>query len=283
MSGDRPIVAVVGVGLIGGSLGMALRRRNLADVVGLGRSEERLALAGELGAVDRFSTQAADVIPGAAHVVVCTPVSVMPEMFKLIGPHLSEGAVVSDAGSTKRSVMSDAARWLPPGAAFAGAHPMAGSDKAGVGAASADLFEGSVCVVVEGASPDAAYSVGKLWQSVGARVVRLAADDHDRLVAASSHLPHACAAALVLAVSATDGAMDLTAGGFADSTRIAASSPGMWRDICMANADELSAALRGYGAQLERFAGMLGSADAEGVLAFFEEAARIREGLEPKV
>ena len=282
MSADRPRVAVVGVGLIGGSLGMALRRRGLAEVAGLGRNEGRLELARECGAVDVTSTDPADVVPGAEHVVVCTPVSTMGAMFESVAPHLSAGTVVSDAGSTKVAVMRQARGHLPDGVAFAGAHPMAGSDRSGVAAASADLFEGAVCIVVEGGSSEAAEGVSDLWRSVGCRVSRMSAEEHDRLVALSSHLPHVCAAALVRAVTSVDGAVELTAGGFADTTRIAASSPGMWTDICLANADEVAAAVKAYIDRLDEFADLLAAGDPDAVLRFFASAREARDRLEQR-
>lgn len=281
MSSDR--VAVVGVGLIGGSLGMGLRARGIR-VVGIGRSPERLALAQRLGALDSWSTDFA-AARGCGLVFLCTTVGVMERMMEGLAPYLEEEAVVTDVGSVKRSVLAAAGRSLPEHVRFVGGHPIAGSHRTGVEAARADLFQGAVCVLTPTErSRGAEDRVEALWASLGARVVRMSAAEHDAALAVTSHSPHLVAAALAnafgKAAERSAALRELTAGGFRDTTRIAASSPRMWVDIFLQNADEVLRACADVRAELEELAGALQAGDGERLLALLEAARSARSSLD---
>jgi prephenate dehydrogenase len=279
-----PKVTLIGVGLLGGSLGLALRQRRLAgEVVGFVR---RLASVAEVelsGAVDRATLDLADAVRGADLVVLCTPLGQMKPLVREMLPYLKRGAVVTDVGSVKGSVVRELEPLLARvGAHLVASHPMAGSEKAGVGAARADLFESAACVVTPTprTSQAALRKVEGLWRAVGSRVLRLGAAAHDRAVSRSSHLPHAVAAAVANWVLAPGQAAEvalLCAGGFRDTSRIASSSPEMWRDIALANRKNLSRQLAGLGKSLKQLQRCLETGDAAGIEAFYRTAKERRD------
>lgn len=274
-------VAIVGTGLIGGSLGLALRRAwPETEVVGTARRAATVEKALARGAITRGAATAAEAAAGADAVVLCAPVEAVEPALREIGPALAPGAIVTDAASVKAEIVAAAARALPPGARFVGAHPMAGSEKDGIDAADARLYSGAVVVLTPGPRPDAAASaaVRAMWEAVGALVLEMTPEEHDRLVAAVSHLPHVVAAALVNAVGdVAEGdprTLSLAAGGFRDTTRIASASPALWRTICGANREAIRAVLTLFRRRLDAMESVLG----EGVRleAEFERARRIR-------
>jgi prephenate dehydrogenase len=239
-------VTLLGVGLLGGSLGMALRKRRLADRVhGYVRRQASIQECLQAGAVDSASTNMAEAVGNADLIVLCTPLAQMSALARAALEDVAKGAVVTDVGSVKGQLVAE----LEPlfrtrEATFIGSHPMAGSEKMGVSAAREDLFQNAVCVVTPTAnSPaDLISRTEDLWKSVGARILRLSPETHDELVARSSHLPHVLAAHLaryVLDPSHVKEQSQLCANGFRDSTRIASGSPEMWRDIVMMNKDRL--------------------------------------------
>jgi prephenate dehydrogenase len=229
-------VSLIGVGLLGGSLGMVLRKRHLAgSVVGYVRRKESVKECRKAGAVDAAKLDLQETVQGADLVVLCTPVGRMEELTREMLPGLKLGAVVTDVGSVKgilvRKLESVAAK---AGAHFVGSHPMAGAEKTGVSAARADLFHGAVCVITptRRSNRAAIRDVQRLWKSAGCRLVKLDPDFHDELVSRSSHLPHIVAAELadyVLSPTRPKAQALLCANGFRDTTRIASSSTEMWR------------------------------------------------------
>lgn len=240
-------VAIIGVGLIGGSLGLALKKRNLIEeVVGIGRRQESLDKALQVGAVDRTTLRLKEGVKDVDLVVVATPVGLIPEMVKGMNRALSPGTIITDVGSTKEKIVEEVDRFLPEGISFVGGHPLAGSEKRGVEEAQADLFENSVCVLTPGekTSSKIVEIVKSLWESVGAKVLVMKPEEHDFLIAATSHLPHLIATTLVNLVSDLKGKderlLSLMASGFKDTTRIAASPPKLWRDICLSNRSNLT-------------------------------------------
>lgn len=262
--------AILGVGLLGGSLGLALRRRGLAsEVTGLVRREETIAEALRLGAVDRASRCLDTVIEGADLVVFCTPLGQMEALGDRLNGVLSSGAVVTDVGSAKAGVVASLEpRVAAAGGRFVGSHPMAGSERTGVEASREDLFEGAVSVVTPTATSEAeaVLRVNALWESVGARVLTLEAGRHDALVSRSSHLPHLVASALVDCVLGNGGDAEqalLCATGFRDTTRVALGSPEMWRDIGLANRGALLEALDRFERSIGGLRRALESGDAE--------------------
>lgn len=278
-------VAILGVGLLGGSLGKALRCRGLAEeVTGFVRREETARAAMKAGAVDRAGRELASVVAGADLVVLCTPVARMAPLVAELTDALAPGATVTDVGSVKAAVVSAAEDVVArAGGCFVGSHPMAGSERTGVEAAREDLFSGAVVVVTPTDRSDAAavVRVHELWRSVGARVISLDPERHDTLVARSSHLPHLVAASLASYILGADPAPEqgaLCATGFRDTTRVASGSPEMWRDIALANREAILSALDGFGMSLARLRRAIEDSDAEAVERYLVEAKARRDG-----
>ena len=236
-----------------------------------------------LGAVNLATLDLQRAVEGAELIVLCTPIAQMRGLVEQMLPALKPGAIVTDVGSVKGSVVRDLeALVAKAGAHFVGSHPMAGAEKMGVAAARADLFDGAVCVVTptRKSNPAAVRKVEQLWKSVGARVLRLTPKAHDDLVSRSSHLPHVVAAQLANLILSPEHPKEqgmLCANGFRDTTRIASGSPEMWRDIALANRQNLSRALETFTAGLQDFRRALKSGDARAVTKFFEQARERRE------
>ena len=277
-------VTIVGVGLLGGSLGRALRERKLAArVIGCVRRSGSIAECRRARAVDAATLNFADGVADAGLVVLCTPIAQMIPLFKQLLPHLKHGAIVTDVGSVKggvtRELESLAAK---AGVHFVGSHPMAGSERMGVLASRADLYDGAVCVVTPTKKTNrrAVLAVERLWKSVGARVLRLSPEAHDQLVARSSHLPHLLAVQLVNHVLSGKSAPDqaaLCATGFRDTTRIASGSPEMWRDIAIANRGNLAKVLDQFIGELRSLQKLVRTGDEKALTRFFEQAKKLRD------
>ena len=279
-------LAVIGVGLIGGSLARALKQAGaVAHVTGIGRDAAHLERARALGVVDEATTSLAEGVARADVVAVCVPMGAYDAVFRALAEAASETAVITDAGSTKRHALVAARRHLDAGrlARFVPAHPIAGGERSGVEASRADLFAGHWCVLTPTGqtAEDATALVETMWRATGARVTTMDAGDHDAFLAAVSHLPHLAAYALVNAVRKQgDEAHDpfrFAAGGFRDFTRIASSSPVMWRDIALANRDALLAQLAAYRDELESLNAALEAGDGEALLAAFSAAKQARD------
>ncbi|OPY58921.1 MAG: prephenate dehydrogenase [Pelotomaculum sp. PtaU1.Bin035] len=281
-------VAIIGVGLIGGSLGMALCARGLArEVVGSGSRVENLRLAAELGAIHRFAGSVAEGVAGAELVIIATPVSATILVLKEILPYLSPGSVVTDVGSTKASIVSAAGELLPPGISFAGGHPMAGSERAGVREADQYLFENAFYIVTPTPEtpPAAVDTVSKLADGVGARLIKMEPEQHDLAVAAVSHLPYIIAASLVNTVARipeSEKILPLAAGGFRDTTRIASSSTVMWRDILRANREQVLSMIRCFRLELDVFESVIAAGENEAIQKNLESAREVRSLLPAK-
>jgi len=276
-------VAVIGVGLIGGSFALGLKEKKLCGhVVGAGRSAANLKTALDRGIADSTETDAAAAVRGADLILVSTPVAQFETIFGSISQHLKPSAIVTDAGSTKRNVVAAARGALGAKIAqFVPAHPIAGAEHSGAAAAKAELFRGRRVVVAlaENRAQDV-ETVAALWTSIGARVSRMTPEEHDEVFAAVSHLPHLLAYALVSDVSGRPNSAQLfgyAAGGFRDFTRIASSHPEMWRDICMANRDGLLRELHLYERKLKDINQMLETSDAAALEKLFAEARAARE------
>jgi prephenate dehydrogenase len=236
-------VAVIGVGLIGGSFALALKQaKAAAHLVGVGRNAANLKLALERGIIDSIASDAASAARGADLVLIATPVAQFPALFASLA---DSKALITDGGSTKRDVIAAARKALGKKVAqFVPAHPIAGAEKSGAAAASADLFRGKRVVLtpLEENSKENIFRIEAAWTACGAKVSRMNAEEHDAVLAAVSHLPHLLAFALVHDVAQRKNSEQLfsfAAGGFRDFTRIASSHPEMWRDICVANRDRL--------------------------------------------
>lgn len=277
-------LVVIGVGLIGGSFALALKRaRAVRRVVGVGRTQSNLADALRLKVIDEASRNPAQAVRDADLVLLATPVGQMPAVMSAIAPHLPAHAVITDAGSTKRDVIACAQRFLGARRSrFVPAHPVAGTERSGARAAFAGLFENRNVILTPqpGTAPGAVTAVRRAWEACGARVVRLDAGDHDAILAAVSHLPHVIAYALVNMLAGRPGParlFGLSAGGLRDTVRIAGSSPEMWADICVANRDALLAALEDYENELEETRAAIERADAQELKRLFARARAARE------
>lgn len=282
----RPAIgrlAIFGVGLIGGSFALALKKCGaVARVAGVGRSRANMLAARRLGIIDEIAADAAAAVKDADLVLLAVPLGQTAAVLARIAPHLAPHTVVTDAGSTKRDVIAHARRYL--GAAFARfvpAHPIAGTERSGARAAFADLYRGRNLIVTPEPQTEARALrlVSAAWRRVGMRVVTMQASEHDRVFALVSHLPHMLSFALVDQIAGYSDAGKLfrqTGGGFRDTVRIAGSSPEMWRDICMANRDALLAALDDYLDELERLRGLLEASDAGALESCFATARAAR-------
>jgi len=279
-------IVIVGVGLIGGSFALALRAAGMAgSVVGIGRGSSNLREALRLKIVDRCATLDADwtaELADADVVLLAAPVAQFPRLLRAMAGRLGPRTVITDAGSTKQDVIAAARAEL--GASFARfvpAHPIAGTEHTGAGAAVATLFRerNVVLTPLPETDPDAVATVGALWEACGACLRTLDPAAHDRIFAAVSHLPHLLAFALVDAFAARPDAEDIfryAASGFRDFTRIAAGSPEMWRDISMANRGALLAEVKAFRAQLDRVEALVAAGDAAGLEAVFANASSAR-------
>ncbi len=275
-------LAVIGVGLIGGSFALALKQAKVAaHVVGVGRSAANLKLALERGAIDSIAADPAAAARGADLVFLATPVSYYPKILSSMSLHSK--AVVTDAGSTKRDVVAAARNALKEKIAqFVPGHPIAGAEKSGVAAATPDLFRNRRVILTP--LPEnpvsAVRTVEQAWESCGARIARMTAEEHDSVLAAVSHLPHVLAFALVHDIAARENAAQLfsyAAGGFRDFTRIASSHPEMWRDICIANRDRLLAEIGRYAREVDALKKILESAEPAALEKLFTEARDARQ------
>ncbi|MBI4400355.1 MAG: prephenate dehydrogenase/arogenate dehydrogenase family protein [Nitrospirae bacterium] len=282
-------VAIIGVGLIGGSLGMVLKRSALADLVlGIGRRVDNLKRAVELGAIDRYVSEAREGVRGADLVVLATPVDTYERHLKDWGSVLKRGTIVTDVGSVKGALVTQAEGLIPEWARFVGAHPIAGREKTGVAAGSADLFRGARCILTPTRRTDlqALQIVRQMWELTGSTVTEMDPFLHDRVLGAVSHLPHIVAYSLINALTEirekTAPELDLLAysgGGLRDTTRIAASSPEMWRDICLWNRENLVALIEVYERHLQHLKQLIKTGDGSGIEKELERAKRVRERL----
>ncbi len=276
-------LAIIGVGLIGGSLALALKEKGaVGQVIGAGRSEANLKLAESLGIVDSWTTLLTDAVKDADVVLIAVPMGAYVHVMQTIAPALKQGAIVTDAGSTKQHAIA-AASCLPAHVPFIAAHPLAGTEKSGADAAFSTLYQDHLCIVTPDDTTDnqALAVVEKMWQDAGANVLSMPAAEHDKLLGAVSHLPHLAAFALVNAVNKqkTDDfdPLSFAAGGFKDFTRIASSSPEMWRDIALANRDALEQQIDILMDELQNIRVALQASDKESLTTLFSSAKDARD------
>jgi prephenate dehydrogenase len=277
-------ITIIGVGLLGGSLGLAVRRHHLAsEIAGFVRSKKAAADCEKFGAVDYATTDLLAAVSNADLIILSTPLAQMPPLVRQMLPALKRGALVTDVGSVKAGVVRELESLVnQSGAHFVGAHPMAGAEKNGAAAARGNLFEKAVCVLTptKKSPPAAIRQLEQFWRSLGARVLKLDAAQHDRLVSRSSHLPHVLAAVLanlVLNPASPKVQAQLCATGFRDTTRIASGSPEMWRDIVLANRKNLLQSVDMFMAELKKFQRALKSGDAGAVEKNFATAKQRRD------
>jgi prephenate dehydrogenase len=276
--------AVLGVGLIGGSMGMLMKRKGLAArVVGSTSRLETLSRAKELGAIDEGSLDIAEVVKGADLVVLAAPIRKILEHLAALPGLVSPGTIVTDVGSTKAVIVRASAKLSRAGACFVGGHPMAGSEKAGAAAARPDLFQGAVWALCPGADVPrhAVQKMEKLVAAMGAQALLLKPEEHDLLVAAISHLPHLASAALVAqaekAARRHPRVRTMAATGFRDTTRLAGGEPSLWRDVFLSNKRHVLTAIDRLLRELQDFRRALDAKDERAIWSFLERARQARE------
>ncbi len=277
-------LAIIGVGLIGGSVALALREAGVVrEVVGCGRSEANLIQAQELGILDHYTHDVAEAVQGADMVLLAVPLGAMRETLTAMRDHLKPDAVVTDAGSVKGSVVDDlrAVFGEVPGY-FVPGHPIAGTERSGAEAAFAALYRNRRVILTPLPETDrqAVEAVEQMWRHCGAEIMQMSVTHHDEILAATSHLPHMLAFSLVDSLARlkeNDEIFRYAAGGFRDFTRIASSNPVMWRDICLANQQALGGMLTRFADELHELASILERGDGEGLLEIFERAKQARD------
>lgn len=277
-------LAVIGVGLIGGSLAKALRATGIVgEIVGCGRGWPNLERALTLGVIDRATDDPARAATGADMIFIAAPLGAMQEIFNSIKGHITPNAIITDAGSVKGSVIQDALKVfgvIPPN--FVPGHPIAGTEHSGVEAAVVDLYQGRRVILtpLPNTSPKALDLVERMWLACGAVVTRMDHRHHDEILAATSHLPHMLAFSLVDSLARmkeNDEIFKYAAGGFRDFTRIASSNPIMWRDICISNRDALRRTLQSFAKELNKLADALDNPEGQELLEIFTRAKAARD------
>ena len=285
-SSNYGTVAIVGVGLIGASLGLALKKAGVVNkVLGVGRSQTNLEQAKKMGAIDEVTDLVAAVKQSDV-MVLCMPVAQMRATFEAIKPYLESKTLITDAGSTKGDVILAAKEVLGKKACqFVPAHPIAGGAQHGASAAKADLFSGKqtiICPLQENSPQDIALVIG-FWESVGSLVKQISSAQHDAIYAAVSHLPHVLSYALMISVIHSEDAeqkLNHIGAGFKDFTRIAASSPEMWRDICLANRTAVIKEIDQYLAIVGHMRKLIAEADSPGLEKLFQKASQARQDMD---
>jgi prephenate dehydrogenase len=273
-------IAIVGVGLIGASIGLAVRERGLATkVVGIGRTAATLRKAKERGAVDETTTSLPKGVKHAQLVIVCTPIELVAEQVLAAAQAGPAGLLLTDAASTKADIVTSVGDTLPNRATFIGSHPLAGSEKAGPEFARADLLVNRVVVMTPTKATPAAplAAIREIWEALGARVMEMSPRDHDAAVAATSHAPHAIATALAAATPREY--LDLVAGGWLDTTRIAAGDAELWRQILLSNRDHSLRALAKFAKVLSQLRSALRDRDGEALRHLLEAGKQTRDAV----
>jgi prephenate dehydrogenase len=276
-------ITIAGVGLIGGSVGLALKRAGFkGKIIGLGRRWSSLKKAIDAGAVDSVELDFAEALKDADLLVIGTPVDTITEIAKEAVKYTPKGCIITDVGSTKRLVY-EIEKLMPDGVYFVGSHPMAGSHKTGADSADAHLFEKTMCIITptESTNPEATNIVSEMWRTMGAFIQVMSPEEHDFLVAAASHLPHTVACALVNVVSKAGNhkgqAIEFSATGFADMTRIASGSPEIWKGILLQNADLVASMLGRMELELAEFRSILETKNEELLVEKLTQAKQIRD------
>ncbi|MCA9106275.1 MAG: prephenate dehydrogenase/arogenate dehydrogenase family protein [Planctomycetales bacterium] len=280
MSASWEHIAILGVGLIGGSIGQAVRHRSLAKrVVGLGRSPRQLEIARSLGAIDEGTTDLSHAVTGADLVIIATPVNRIIEQVRAVQQMVEPGALITDAGSTKSDIVRGCGEDRTDRATFIGGHPLAGGERSGVDAASPDLFEKRLVVLTPTPTTpaNALARLTSFWRELGANPVEMSAEEHDRILAQTSHVPHCVASALAAATPAE--LLDFAATGWRDTTRVAAGDVGLWTEILKQNSVPIAEGLDAVRTQLQDMIEALRQCDWDRVTRLLQEGKQRRDAL----
>ncbi|MBF0522389.1 MAG: prephenate dehydrogenase [Candidatus Omnitrophica bacterium] len=273
-------VTIIGVGLMGGSLGLALKKHQLArEIVGLSQKQSTLVNAMKMKAIDIGFTDVRKAVNNADLVILSTPVEAIKKLLPAIAPHLKRGCIVTDMGSAKADIVEEAEKVLPQSVFFVGSHPMVGSEKKGVDFAQENLFENSLCLMTPTPKTHAQAKdrVTALWTKLGVRVKYLPPEEHDKILAYVSHLPHLVAFALMGTIP--QEFLEFGASGLRDTTRVASSSPQMWHDICFLNSKNIVNSLDEFVKSLSELRKAIVDDDQNGLLTYFTKSKEKRDGL----
>ncbi len=281
-----PRLAIIGVGLIGGSLSLALKEAGaVGEVIGCGRGKPNLEKAIELGVIDSYRRDPAEAVKGADVVFLATPVQTLGLVTQQCLPGLKPGAIITDGGSVKGDVVKAIEPLLPEGVHFVPGHPIAGTENSGAEAAFPSLYHDKRCILTptENTDPQALELIEQMWRTVGSNVVRMPLEKHDKILAAISHLPHMVAYSLVNAVGSYDhyeeNILEYSAGGFRDFTRIASSDPTMWRDIAETNRDALLEMMEQFEKSLAELKADIAEGNGEKLFEFFLRSKQLRDAI----
>jgi prephenate dehydrogenase len=280
-------ITIIGVGLIGGSLARVLKSKNLAGrIIGVGRNRDTLEQALKLGVIDCIDQVVTSAVAASDLVILASPVGSFEKIVQEIGPFLKPGAILTDVGSVKGALIKKMEAAIPLGSYYVPAHPIAGRERSGVSESTEELFQGRRCVLTPTLRTDrkALDTVRDMWKAAGAEITVMDADLHDKVFAAVSHLPHVAAFAMMSAVSelntGTEDYLQFSGAGFRDFTRIAASSPEMWKDICILNRDNLVLMIDRYLFALNRFKHEIMAKDERRLKTDLIKSSNVRRGME---
>jgi prephenate dehydrogenase len=275
---------IIGVGLIGGSLAISMRSNKLVEtIVGVGRKEENLKKAVALGVIDSYTTDVQEAVKDADFIFLAVPVLSIAKVIETAAATLKQGVVITDGGSVKEAVLKDVKVVLPDGVHFVAGHPIAGTEFSGVESAFDSLYKGKMCILTPDADtdPEALRQVKAIWEAAGSTVVEMDPKTHDHILGAVSHLPHVIAYALVNTIASINvedrRALEYTGGGFKDFTRIAGSSPEMWKDICLMNGSAIIEVIEHFEKELALLKEHIKDANTKGLLEDFGRAKQVRD------
>lgn len=276
-------ITIIGVGLLGASFALAMKKNGLCrTITGHGRSRENLQRAKERNIIDSFEQDPVAACSGAELIMLSAPAGSFPGLVRAIVPTLKKGAVLTDVGSVKGILVREIEKMMPKDVHYIGGHPIAGSDRSGIDSANAELFRNAKCVITptENSDPSALNKIQNMWKAFGADIIILNPEEHDRIYASVSHLPHLIAYAMVNTVAEMDKSyLDFSGKGFMDSTRIACSSEEMWNDICLLNRDNIIEALAVFQRNLDLLDRYLKAGDSDSLKAEFRKARTLRENI----
>ena len=271
-------VAIIGVGLMGGSIGLAIRKNRLAkEVVGVCRTPHSVRLARKIGAIDWGTTNSLQAVQGSDLVILATPIRLIPILVKHLARHLEPGSILMDVASTKGALVKEIEKFIPKDVIFIGSHPMAGRERRGVTNASATLFQGNLCFITRRPHTPlvSLRSMITFWKALGSRVKVVGIEEHDRLVASLSHLPHVVTALLVLNADK----IEFAGTGFKDITRVVSSDPSLWQDILLSNQKEILKSMDRFRKRLDGMIALLRKKKVEAILSQLQKAKRLRDRL----
>jgi len=281
---DLNRVAIIGVGLIGGSFGLALREIGFKGRIrGIGRREGNLIKARERGIIDEYATSASEGVEDADMILLSTPVGSFEGIITDVKERIKKGAIVTDVGSVKAEVVRRLCPLMPEGVRFVGAHPIAGKECSGIECASADIFKGARCVITPTPDSDkeAMETVAGIWRAIGADVITMTPEEHDIIYSVVSHLPHVIAYSLINTIlDIREGFLQYGGRGLKDMTRIALSPPEIWRDICLYNRDNILNALKAFSSSISRMVRLMEDSAWERIEEEFKRASKGRGLLE---